>query len=81
MFKKIKQNITENIKTEISIKKKLNAFELDTEKKKVNKKHSGAGLTDKEVEKIAKKQISAKKKKVQAKKKKEFKIPEFDFKY
>lgn len=57
LFKKISSKVVEDIKTQQSISKKLKAKELDDEKKKVARKYSGAGLTDKELEILAKKKL------------------------
>lgn len=75
----------DKLKMEKSINKKLKEDELSKTKQKVSKKHKDAGLTDKEIELLAKKEI---KKKKAAKPKKDkfkpkepstFEIPKFKF--
>jgi hypothetical protein len=64
VFDKIRQQsdkIKQDYQTDKTIKVKLKAKELEDEKAKIKRKYSGAGLTDSEIERIAKKEKSAKK--------------------
>lgn len=62
IFDKAMNKAVTYVKTEQSINKKLKAKEESDEVAKVKKKYDGAGLTDSELEHLAKKNIKQKKK-------------------
>lgn len=64
VFDKIRQQsdkIKQDYQTDKVIKEKLKKNELEGEKAKIKRRYSGAGLTDSELERIAKKEKTAKK--------------------